>query len=248
MRWWLGILAFLTLVGCGTGVVPSAIGTAATTEPPATAARPASPTGDCQSASLKIVNDTGKVVGATLNDQWTASVAANSTRAIVPDGPDDPPALAWSAAITDSTGSLLRRFVVQPTIDFEVTVSSDGKIHTTAALRVQCPPPTPFDYAGLPSNACGGFHLKILNDSSGNATISINETWQTTIQSGGSQVINEAFSNPQPPLLPWHVTVTYAGRQPIFSGTLGDTPVDQKLTLSDNAPPVQMPYDLSEDC
>jgi len=210
--------------------------------------RPSSPTGDCQSASLTIVNQTGKVIGATLNDQWTASVQANSTRAIVPDGLDRPPALAWSAAITDSTGSILGRFVVQPTIDFVVTASSAGEIHTTASLRVQCPRPTPFDYAGLPSNACGGFHLKILNDSSGNATISINETWQTTIQSGASEVINEAFSNPQPPLLPWHVTVTDAGGQPVFSGTLGDTPVDQKLTLSDNGPPVQMPFDLSEDC
>lgn len=222
-------------------------GGAPPTAPPASAVL-ATTNGQCASAKLTIVNQAASAIGVTLNDQWTATVDANSTRVVEPGATDRPPALTWAAIVTDSDGNALGSFVVQPMIDFGLTVSSESIIHTTAVLRSQCPRPTQIDYAGLPSNACGGFHLKILNESSSKVTVAINDTWHATVDAGESQVINEAFSQPQPPLLPWHVLMTDATGRSKFDGIVGDTPVDQKLTLSDDAAPVQMPYDLSEGC
>ncbi|HEY5519786.1 MAG TPA: hypothetical protein VIK08_03935 [Candidatus Limnocylindrales bacterium] len=235
------LLLALVAAGCGpTGGAPP-------TAPRASAAL-ATSNDQCASAKLTIVNQAGSAIGVTLNDQWTATVDANSTRVVEPGATDRPPALTWTAVVTDSKGKSLGSFVVQPMIDFGLTLSSESIVHTTAVLRSQCPRPTQIDYAGLPSNACGGFHLKILNDSSDRVTGAINETWHTTVDAGASQVINEQFSQPQPPVLPWHVAITDANGRSKFEGILGDTPVDQKLTLSDDAAPVQMPYDLSEGC
>src|SRR4051794_2414731 len=57
---------------------------------------------------------------------------------------------------------------------------------------ITCPPtptrePQPSDpYAGLPSNACGGFHLKIVNDREAPVEVRINRTWTETVAAGST--------------------------------------------------------------
>ena len=105
---------------------------------------------------------------------------------------------------------------------------------------------SPNPYAGLPSNACGGFHLKVVNQTGSAVRVTLNGTWTTVVAGGGTKTIVESFP-PQPPPLPWAVIITddTSGKQ-LFTSTMPG-PVDQKVTLSAEGP-VQSPYDLSEDC
>ncbi|HJW21325.1 MAG TPA: hypothetical protein VJ506_02735 [Candidatus Limnocylindrales bacterium] len=106
---------------------------------------------------------------------------------------------------------------------------------------------SPNQYAGLPSNACGGFHLKVVNQTGSRVQVALNGTWDTVIPDGTTLTINEGLSTPQPPQLPWQVVITdgNTGSQ-VFSATMPG-PVDQKVTLTTEGP-IQTPYDLSEDC
>jgi hypothetical protein len=101
-------------------------------------------------------------------------------------------------------------------------------------------------YAGLPSNACGGFHLKVVNQIGAAVRVVVNGSWSTVVGGEATLMINEGLSTPQPPQLPWQVVITDQAGQQLFSATMPG-PVDQKVTLS-SAGPVQTPYDLSEDC
>src|SRR5450756_2244337 len=84
-----------------------------------------------------------------------------------------------------------------------------------------------------PSNACGGFHLKIVNNTSSSIEVSLNDSWTTIVDAGTAEVIKESFSQPRPPTMPWHVVITNLGSgQQLFESTM-DPPVDQKVTLSD---------------
>lgn len=120
------------------------------------------------------------------------------------------------------------------------TVASTASLVPSATVAIS---PTPVHE--VPSNACGGFHLKIVNAGSGRITATINGTYSVTVAAGSSETIVE-WLPPSKPLLPWTVAVSDStgneiGTQ-LFSG-----PVDQKLTVSGG----QMnsaPYDIGEDC
>jgi hypothetical protein len=105
---------------------------------------------------------------------------------------------------------------------------------------------SPNPYAGLPSNACGGFHLKVVNQTGAAVQVVVNGSWSTVVAGEATLTINEGLSTPQPPQLPWQVVITDQAGQRLFSATMPG-PVDQKVRLSP-AGPVQTPYDLSEDC
>jgi hypothetical protein len=108
--------------------------------------------------------------------------------------------------------------------------------------------PSADPYAGLPSNACGGFHLKLVNQIAASARVALNGASATEVPAGTTLTINEHVSTPQPPPLPWRVVITdvTTGTE-LFSATMTG-PVDQKVVLSSGAP-AQTAYDLqSEGC
>ena len=59
----------------------------------------------------------------------------------------------------------------------------------------------------MPSNACGGFHLKVANKEPHDVTVIINGTYRVTVAAGSSETIVE-FLPPEQPLMPWTVVVT----------------------------------------
>jgi hypothetical protein len=97
------------------------------------------------------------------------------------------------------------------------------------------------------SNACGGFHLKVVNEDTDQITVTINGTYSGNVAGGASAVIVE-WLPPDKPLMPWTVVVTST----IDSTQLGSAyftgPVDQRIIVSGG----QMeygPYDIRiEDC
>jgi hypothetical protein len=104
--------------------------------------------------------------------------------------------------------------------------------------------PTANPYAGLPSNACGGFHLEIVNERATAVRITINGSWSAQLTSGATQVITIAFTQPQPPRFPWDVSIADAASNvELFRATMTG-PVDQKVVLSD-AGATQGPYSLT---
>jgi len=229
------------LLGC------TSTGGAPPTGSPVTASVPASipaPVANCGEATLTITNGTTQLIGVTLNGDWAGSVEKNSTRTVDPRGIDQLPPLPWVAVVTDAKGAEVGSLLVQAGSNETATVADEGGLVTGAALRPGCTA-TPDPYAGLPSNACGGFHLKVVNNTSGKVTVVINAGWSTTIDSGGGQVINEMFTQPQPPMLPWYVVIKDATGRPMFEGIAGDSPVDQKVTLTDDGAPSQAPYSLA---
>ena len=102
------------------------------------------------------------------------------------------------------------------------------------------PGPTPW-----PSNACGGFHLKIVNQASSSVAVTINVSYSVDVAPGSSKIISEAFP-PQPPPLPW--TVTFVVEHGAQLGTIQvDGPIDQKAIVNDVG--IQYGnYDLHEGC
>ena len=210
---------------------------------PQTAATAAKPT-TCFDATLTIANETTGVIGVSLNDGWTATIEPKSTRVIDASGTDRPPELPWVAVVTDAKNGYLGSLHVQAGMDYAVTETDSGDFATGVAMRPSCAA-SANPYAGLPSNACGGFHLKVVNDTSGPVTVGINDAWTSTIAAGTNQVINELFSQPHPPTLPWYVVVKDGIGQAIFKGIEGDTPVDQKITITQQAAPSQAPYSIA---
>jgi hypothetical protein len=101
------------------------------------------------------------------------------------------------------------------------------------------PSPTP-----MPSNACGGFHLKVVNEDTGSITVTINGSYAQMVDGGTSQTIVE-WLPPNKPLMPWTVVVTAADGTRIGSAYMTG-PVDQKIIISGG----QMeygPYDIRTD-
>jgi hypothetical protein len=102
-------------------------------------------------------------------------------------------------------------------------------------------------YAELPSNACGGFHLKIVNETSGFLEIDVNGAWSAKVESGATTVLTESLTLPQLPPLPWSVVIADATGDETYSTTVTG-PVDQKITLTE-ATSTQAPYSLqAEGC
>jgi hypothetical protein len=108
--------------------------------------------------------------------------------------------------------------------------------------------PSADPYAGLPSNACGGFHLKLVNQMAATAHVALNGAWATEVPAGTTLTINEHVSTPQPPPLPWRVVITDVTTGTELFSAMMTGPVDQKVVLSSGAP-AQTAYDLqSEGC
>lgn len=81
---------------------------------------------------------------------------------------------------------------------------------STAALPTQTAPlptGTTDPYAGLPSNACGGFHLKVVNNRRAAVRVALDAQWSTVIPAQSTDTLVEFLPPPKPPL-PWHVAIT----------------------------------------
>jgi hypothetical protein len=210
---------------------------------------------------LYLENRGGPPFAVFVDDAAVVTVDCGSSAAVSPDQPDIKP-MPWDLAIIsvrDRSTVLSTRVTELPRWFVQLGGDKPDGLSTMAVLgpAVTCPPseaPTPsstptFDpYAGLPSNACGGFHLKIVNDTSSSIEVSLNDSWSTSVGAGTTEVINETFSQPMPPPMPWRVVITnkVSGQQ-LFDSTM-NPPVDQKVTLSDGGA-VQTPFDLmTEDC
>lgn len=97
-------------------------------------------------------------------------------------------------------------------------------------------------YAGLPSNACGGFHLKIVNDRSDAAHVTINGSYSVDVAAGETRTLVQSFDVHQ--ATPWEVVVKDAtSNEQVYSATMLG-PVDQKVTLTDTVE-TQAPYSLT---
>ncbi|MBI3750992.1 MAG: hypothetical protein HY263_04960 [Chloroflexi bacterium] len=102
-------------------------------------------------------------------------------------------------------------------------------------------------YAGLPSNACGGFHLKIVNLRDAPVRVEINGSWSAVVAGSTTFTINEGLSTPRPPQLPWQVVLSDEGTGSQLLSAAMPGPVDQKVVLGSGAP-IQTPFDLAEGC
>jgi hypothetical protein len=130
-------------------------------------------------------------------------------------------------------------------IRFEVDVTASATPAPTPTPtptpKFVTPGPTPW-----PSNACGGFHLKVVNEETASITVTINDSYTETVDGGTSQTIVE-WLPPNKPLMPWTVVVTGAAGTQIGSAYMTG-PVDQKIIVSGG----QMeygPYDIrTEGC
>jgi hypothetical protein len=196
-----------------------------------------------------------------VNDAYAVTVECGGYATVSPDQPNIKP-MPWDLLImrvSDKATLVSTRVTELPRWFVQFGEDRDGGLSKMPVLGpiITCPPsevpartstPTSDPYAGLPSNACGGFHLKIVNNTSSTIEVSLNESWNTTVDAGTAEVINEGFSQPQPPAFPWHVVITNIGSgQQLFESTM-DPPVDQKVTLSDGGV-VQTPLDLmAESC
>ncbi|HEY7025274.1 MAG TPA: hypothetical protein VH371_09970 [Candidatus Limnocylindrales bacterium] len=127
-----------------------------------------------------------------------------------------------------------------------VTPLSTGNAVTPGVSSTPSAAPSNDPYAGLPSNACGGFHLKIVNDTDAAVTVHLNGTWSKQVGAGDTTVIVRMFASPEPPEFPWDVVISDAQGGQILEGTAGDTPVDQKITVT-NGGATQAPYSLQDE-
>ena len=224
-----------------------------------------SPVGSPPSGSTSAGNDTlymenrgGPEFQVYVNDQFVADLRCGVSTGINP-GIDGVPLLPWklqalrldpkSFVMTEQVTQLPQTLVQFGAETPVLTGIILGPVITCPPAPTPPPPPSTTDpYAGLPSNACGGFHLKIVNDASASVNVTINETWHETVAPGTSNVINYAFSTPRPPEFPWHVVVTSNSTGLVMLQSTMDTPVDQKVTVSDSNAD-QTPYDLmAEGC
>jgi hypothetical protein len=130
---------------------------------------------------------------------------------------------------------------------------SPAQLQTTSvtASQASAASPTPFATLGvtippipLPSNACGGFHLKIVNAESGKITATVNGTYSLTIRAGSSETL-VAFLPPEKPPLPWDVVLSDSTGSEIGAQSFTG-PVDQKVAVS-NGQGNSAPYDISQE-
>jgi len=223
--------------------------------------------GPTQPAVLYLENRGGPAFKVNIAGAEFATVSCASSATLSP-GLQNVPALPWdltivrvrdnSTIVSTAVTELPRRFVYFG----EETAPGLSKL-PLAGPAVTCPPeaappaassspttyatPTLDPYAGLPSNACGGFHLKIVNNRTAPVRVTLNGDSSTVIAAQSTDTLVETFL-PTHPLLPWDVAVTDATTgQQLFRATMPG-PVDQKVTLSDGGA-VQTPFDLmTEGC
>ena len=210
---------------------------------------------------LYLVNRGGPPFAVFVYGAAAATVDCGGYATVSPDQPNIK-ALPWDLAIVrvrDGTTLVSTQVTELPRWFVQLGEDRDGGLSKMPVLcpAFSCPPPeapTPsasptFDpYAGLPSNACGGFHLKIVNNTSSTVEVSLNDSWTTTVDAGATEVVNMMFSLPRPPSMPWHVVITNTeSGQQLFESTM-EPPVDQKVTISDGGA-LQTPLDLmAEPC
>ena len=102
-----------------------------------------------------------------------------------------------------------------------------------AALIVACG--SPFSSVDVPSPACGGFHLKVVNGLSESVQLNIGTDWTEVIEAGKTETLIEFLTQPDLPRLPWLVEIYDAtGRVTLFRQTMSGTP-DQMVILTDSA-------------
>ncbi len=112
----------------------------------------------------------------------------------------------------------------------------------TPTPRFVTPGPTPW-----PSNACGGFHLKVVNEDSDEVTVTINGTYSETVAGGASDTIVEWLPPFPKPLMPWTVVVTRTADGTQIGSVYLAGPVDQKVIVSGGQLEYG-PYDIRGDC
>jgi hypothetical protein len=100
-------------------------------------------------------------------------------------------------------------------------------------------------FAGLPSNACGGVHVKIVNETSGFMEVDVNGSWSTLVDAGASTVLVAGLTHPPLPAFPWSVVIADATGDETYRTTITG-PVDQKITLTE-ASSTQAPYSLRDE-
>jgi hypothetical protein len=239
------LVALFLLVGALTGACSIAATQTSHTSTP-------QPTAD---QALVIENRGGPDLDVYIDDKLIASVPCGAGERIdVSNAP-----LPWELEVlrvADKEWTLQQRVTRLPLwleqLGSEAPFLSDkpvlGPFIACPSAPPQSTPQASDPYAGLPSNACGGFHLKIVNNSDRSVQVGINGTWTETVGRSSTNVVNYMFSTPRPPEMPWNVVVSESttGRT-LLESTL-DSPVDQKLTISDEGA-TQAPYDLmAEGC
>lgn len=121
----------------------------------------------------------------------------------------------------------------------------------TAGCTVGLSPTPNLDpYVGLPSNACGGFHLKVVNNRLSAVAVTVNGDHSFAVAPRETVAVAEWLPPPDGLNLavPWYVVINDAQSGEQLFSTAMRGPVDQKVTLSDSAP-VQTPYSLiAEGC
>jgi hypothetical protein len=130
-----------------------------------------------------------------------------------------------------------------------LTLSLAPSATATATAPALSPTPSPSPVVSstpfpLPSNACGGFHLKVVNDDLDDITVTINATYSVTVPSGASETLIEFFL-PELQPLPWTVVVTNSSGTEIGTERFTSS-IDQQLTVSSGELRTE-PYDISED-
>jgi hypothetical protein len=92
-------------------------------------------------------------------------------------------------------------------------------------------PPTAPAHA-VPSNACGGFHLKVVNAGTDRIGVNIKGEYLITVEAGESTTLTE-WLPPQPkPPMPWTVTFSESDGRKLATIDLTG-PIDQKVAVED---------------
>jgi len=219
---------------------------------------------------LELENRGGPELSVHINGNQILDMQCGDDEVLRP-GASDIPSLPWDLVIvrvrdgkvlvSTQVTALPRWFTQLGDFEGQSNGLSESPI---AGPPIPCPPSSPASsllpttpptltpratdpYAGLPSNACGGFHLKIVNDRAADVSVSLNNTFSRVIRARSAETIVEGFDVPEQLLgVPWHVVVTdKATGEQLFESTVTG-PVDQKVTLSADGA-TQAPYDLSED-
>lgn len=94
-----------------------------------------------------------------------------------------------------------------------------------------------------PSNACGGFHLDVVNQTSGRIAVSINDEPVGEVDPSSTLMLVE-WLPPQLPLMPWTVAVTRASDGNEVGSAYFERGADQQLMVTAdgvNARPAERP-------
>ena len=236
------------------GLMVAACAAPLQTSPPIAVPTATIPGNLCAHAQLNVMNGSSHTYSVNLNGGWAIVSEPGSDHLVLDYEAEGPPPLPWAVEVHDQQGRQVMAFTVDAADSAVISITDAGVAQTVSNLAAECSSSAPPSaraqtsgdpYAGLPSNACGGFHLKVVNDTSGTVTVGLNDAWASTIASGANQVITYPFTQPQPPMLPWHVTIQDVNGRTLYAAVAGDSPVDQKITLTNGAAPSQAPYNIA---